>query len=52
MRSPRCFCDYHKNLSPEQYVWSLDKYRKYSEETLMKDLFEDGYVDVAIFQPT
>ena len=25
---------------------------KYSEEDLMKDVFEDGYVDVAIFQPT
>jgi predicted TIM-barrel fold metal-dependent hydrolase len=48
----RCFYDYHKNLSPEEYVWPLEKYRKYDEATLMKDLFEDGYVDVAIFQPT
>ncbi len=26
--------------------------RRYSEEDLMKDVFEDGYVDVAVFQPT
>ena len=25
---------------------------EYSEDDLMKDVFEDGYVDVAIFQPT
>ncbi len=48
----KCFYDYHANLSPEEYVWSFDKYRKYSEEDLMRDLFEDGYVDVAIFLPT
>jgi uncharacterized protein len=48
----KCFYDYHRNLSPEEYVWSFDKYCKYSEEDLMKDLFEDGYVDVAIFLPT
>jgi uncharacterized protein len=48
----KCFYDYHRNLSPEEYVWPLEKYRKYTEEDLMKDLFDDGYVDVAIFQPT
>jgi predicted TIM-barrel fold metal-dependent hydrolase len=48
----RCFYDYHKNLSPEEYLWSLDKYRKYSEEDMMHDLFEIGYVDIAIFQST
>ena len=48
----RCFYDYHRNLSPEEYVWPLEKYRKYDEPTMMKDLFEDGYVDMAIFQPT
>ena len=26
-----CFYDYHKNLSPEEYVWTLEKYKKYSE---------------------
>ena len=47
-----CFYDYHKNLSPEEYLWSKEKYDKYSEEDMMHDLFEIGYVDVAIFQPT
>lgn len=47
-----CFYDYHANLSPEEYVWPREKFEKYSEETMIKDLFEDGYVDKAIFQPT
>src|SRR5215216_1864911 len=47
-----CFYDYHKNLSPEEYVWPLEKYQKYTEEDLIHDLFEVGYVDKAIFQPT
>ena len=47
-----CFYDYHKNLSPEEYVWDYDKYRKYSEEDMMHDLFEVGHVDVGIFQST
>ena len=47
-----CFYGYHSALSPEEYLWPLDKYQKYSEETLMHDLFEVGYVDKAIFQPT
>jgi uncharacterized protein len=48
----RCFYDYHKNLSPADAVWSLELYQQYPEEQLMKDLFEEGYVDKAIFQPT
>lgn len=48
----KCFYDYHRNLSPEEYVWPFEKYCKYSEEDLMTDLFEDGYVDKAIFLPT
>jgi predicted TIM-barrel fold metal-dependent hydrolase len=47
-----CFYDYHRNLSPEEYVWPLDKFQRYSEDDLMHDLFEVGYDDVAIFQPT
>jgi predicted TIM-barrel fold metal-dependent hydrolase len=47
-----CFYDYHKNLSPPEEVWPLDLYAKYPEEQMMKDLFGQGYVDVAIFQPT
>jgi hypothetical protein len=48
----RCFYDYHKNLSPAEYVWPLELYQKYPEEQLMRDLFEEGYVDIGIFQPT
>src|ERR671921_1564579 len=47
-----CFFDYHKNLSPEEWVWPKEKFDQYSEEDMMHDLFETGYVDVAIFQPT
>ena len=48
----KCFYDYHANLSPKKWVWPLKKFRKYGEEALMHDLFETGYVDVAILQPT
>jgi predicted TIM-barrel fold metal-dependent hydrolase len=46
-----CFYDYHKNLSPEEAVWDYDTYTYYGGQRLLKDLFEDGYVDHAIFQP-
>jgi predicted TIM-barrel fold metal-dependent hydrolase len=48
----KCFYDYHRALSPPEYVWPFEKYRKYTEEDLMHDLFEEGYVDVGIFLPT
>jgi predicted TIM-barrel fold metal-dependent hydrolase len=47
-----CFYDYHRNLSPEDKVWSLEDFQKQSEERILQDLFTDGYVDRAIFQPT
>jgi len=46
-----CFHAY-QSLAPANTHWPIEKFQKYSEETLMKDLFEDGYVDVAITQPT
>ena len=46
-----CFYDYHRNRSPESELWSYDAYTYYGGERLMKDLFQDGYVDHAIFQP-
>ncbi|MGW6444053.1 amidohydrolase family protein [Lentzea sp. NPDC055074] len=46
-----CFYDYHRNLSPEEEVWSYEEYLYQGGERLMKDLFDDGYVDHAIFQP-
>jgi hypothetical protein len=47
-----CFYDYHRNLSPESEVWSLEDFWQQSEERILHDLFEVGYVDRAIFQPT
>jgi predicted TIM-barrel fold metal-dependent hydrolase len=47
-----CFYDYHRNLSPREQVWSLEDFWKQSDEKIVHDLFEDGYDDVAIFQPT
>jgi hypothetical protein len=41
----------HRNLSPSEWVWTLEKFGKYSEETMIHDLFETGYVGKAIFQP-
>src|SRR3712207_7061770 len=38
-----CFYDYHRNLSPEEYVWPKEKYDRYSEQDLIHDLFEIGY---------
>ena len=47
-----CFYDYHRNLSPPEYVWAKEKYDRYSEEDMIHDLFEIGYDDMAIMQPT
>ena len=47
-----CFYDYHRNLSPPEYVWPLEKYQKYTEEDFTHDLFEVGHVDRAILQST
>jgi len=46
-----CFYDYHRNLSPESELWTYEEYCYYGGERLMRDLFENGYVDHAIFQP-
>ena len=46
-----CFHAY-QGLGPPETHWSIEHFQKYSEDDLMKDVFEDGYVDVAIFQPT
>ena len=47
-----CFYDYHRNLSPPEFLWPKEKFEKYAEEDLLHDLFDVGYVDLAIFQPT
>ena len=46
-----CFHAY-QSLGPPATHWPIEKFQKYSEADLMKDLFEDGYVDKAIFEPT
>ena len=47
-----CFYDYHSNLSPEEHKWSLEHFQVQSEQDVLHDLFEVGYVDKAICQPT
>jgi predicted TIM-barrel fold metal-dependent hydrolase len=46
-----CFQAY-QFLGPPETHWDVDTFRKYSEERMMKDVFQDGHVDVGIFQPT
>ena len=46
-----CFHAY-QSLGPPETHWTIEHFYKASEEDLMKDVFEDGYVDKAIFQPT
>ena len=47
----QCFHAY-QSLGPPETHWSIEHFQKWSEEDHMKDVFEDGHVDVAIFQPT
>lgn len=46
-----CFYDYHCNLSPKEWIWPHEKFIKYDADTFIQDVFGEGYVDVAIFQP-
>src|SRR5580698_8139875 len=46
-----CFHAYQA-LGPPATHWSLEHFEKYSEDDLMKDVFDTGHVDMAIFQPT
>jgi predicted TIM-barrel fold metal-dependent hydrolase len=46
-----CFHAY-QGLGPPETHWPIERFQKYSEESMMNDLFEAGHVDVAIFQPT
>ena len=32
-----CFYDFHRYLSPSEYVWPLEKFEKYSEGDVMHD---------------
>ena len=46
-----CFHAY-QGLGPPETHWPLEKFQKYSEEDFVKDVFEDGYVDVGVFEST
>ena len=46
-----CFHAY-QSLGPKETHWSIEKFEGYTEDDLMKDVFDDGHVDIAIFQPT
>ncbi|MBO0787155.1 MAG: amidohydrolase [Actinobacteria bacterium] len=46
-----CFHAY-QGLGPPETHWPIEKFQRYSEDDLMRDLFDEGHVDVAIFQPT
>ena len=46
-----CFHAY-QSLGPKETHWPIEKFEGYTEDDLMKDVFEDGHVDIAIFQPT
>ncbi|MDQ3105985.1 MAG: amidohydrolase [Actinomycetota bacterium] len=46
-----CFHAY-QGLGPPETHWTIEHFQKASEEDLMKNVFEDGHVDVAIFQST
>ena len=47
-----CFYGYHTGLSPEHALWPKEKFERYEADDLMRDLFDEGYVDVGIFLPT
>jgi predicted TIM-barrel fold metal-dependent hydrolase len=46
-----CFHAY-MGLAPAETHWPIEHFQKYSEADFEKDVFEDGYVDVGIFQST
>jgi uncharacterized protein len=46
-----CFHAY-QGLGPKETHWTLEKFQKYTEADFDKDVFQEGYVDVGIFQST
>ncbi len=46
-----CFHGY-MGLAPAHTHWPIERFQRCSEDELMRDVFEDGHVDVAVFQPT
>ena len=48
----RCFHDYQTGLSPDEHIWPFEKFCCYDKETMIHDLFFEGYVDVGILNST
>jgi hypothetical protein len=46
-----CFHAY-QGLGPPETHWPIEKFQKYTEEDFVRDVFEQGHVDVGIFQST
>lgn len=46
-----CFYDYHKSLSPQEYIWDLETFMYYGPERYVNDLFIEAGVDVVMSQP-
>jgi predicted TIM-barrel fold metal-dependent hydrolase len=46
-----CFYDYHRSLSPKEYVWDYETFLYYGAERFIRDVFVDAGVDMAISQP-
>jgi predicted TIM-barrel fold metal-dependent hydrolase len=48
----KCFYGYHSALSPSDAVWTFEKFCHYGEQSVVDDLFRNGYVDMAILNST
>jgi uncharacterized protein len=46
-----CFHAY-QGLGPPETHWPIEKFMKYTAEDFERDVYEEGHVDVCIFQPT
>ena len=46
-----CFHAY-QGLGPPETHWPIEKFMKYTADDFERDVFEEGHVDVCIFQPT
>jgi predicted TIM-barrel fold metal-dependent hydrolase len=46
-----CFHAY-QSLGPPETHWTIEKFMKYSEEDFVKDVFEEGHVDIGVFEST
>lgn len=46
------FYNAHEGHTPEERLWAREEFRRYSKERMLQDVFQDGYVDTEIFQPT